>query len=231
MMGEFYVIATPIGNLEDISLRAVETLKKVDLILCEDTRVTKKLLDRYSISKPTMSYHQHSRLSRVEAIIEHLENGKTCGLVTDAGTPGMSDPGNELVAKIIGSFKGKIKIIPIPGPSAVSALVSVAGINMSKFNFRGFAPHKKGRETFFRSLASAAEPVIYFESPHRLIRNLELLEKICEEEGIDKKLIVGRELTKFFEEINRGRASEIIQHYRLNKDRKKGEFVIIAHNC
>jgi 16S rRNA (cytidine1402-2'-O)-methyltransferase len=228
-LGKLYIVATPIGNLEDITLRALRVLKEADLILCEDTRVTKKLLDRYEISKPLLSYHHHSKLSRVEKIVEHLENGKNLALVSDAGTPGINDPGNELIAKF-GNWgdegdKKKIEIIPIPGASAITALASVAGINMSRFTFLGFPPHKKGRETFFRSVAKNEYPVIYFESPHRFLKNLELLEKMKP----DAKLIVGRELTKMFEEILRGGIGEIRENWEKKPEKeKRGEFVVIV---
>jgi 16S rRNA (cytidine1402-2'-O)-methyltransferase len=232
--GKLYIVATPIGNLEDITLRTLRILKEVDLILCEDTRVTKKLLDRYEIKKPLLSYHHHSRLSRVEKIIEHLENGKDLALVSDAGTPGISDPGNELIGKLLACdpkmassdfLRYHLRIEPIPGASAVTCLASVAGINMSKFIFLGFPPHKKGRETFFRELAESKYPVIYFESPHRVLKNLELLSKFKP----DAKLIVGRELTKMFEEIKRGSLSEVLEYYKNNSDKVKGEFVIIVY--
>ena len=224
--GKLYIVATPIGNLGDITLRALRILREVDLILCEDTRVTKKLLDRYEMKKPLLSYHHHSKLSRVEKIIEHLENGKNLALVSDAGTPGVSDPGNELVDRITHNVERSIvKIIPIPGASAITAIASVAGINMSKFVFMGYPPHKKGRETFFREVAEAKYPVVYFESPHRFLKNLELLEKMKP----DAKLVVGRELTKMFEEIAKGSVSEILEYYKNNGDKVKGEFVIIIY--
>lgn len=239
--GKLYIVATPIGNLEDITLRALRVLKEADLILCEDTRVTKKLLDRYEIQKPLLSYHHHSKLSRVEKIVEHLENGKNLALVSDAGTPGISDPGNELIANLTPALslsrrgsEETIEIIPIPGASAITTLASVAGINMSRFTFLGFPPHKKGRETFFREVAEAKYPVVYFESPHRFLKNLELLEKFKP----DAKLVVGRELTKMFEEVKRGEIGEILKFYRGDKGdlgekgdkgKVKGEFVIIAY--
>lgn len=235
--GTLYIVATPIGNLEDITFRALRALKEADLILCEDTRVTKKLLDRYEIQKPLLSYHHHSKLSRVEKIVEHLENGKNLALVSDAGTPGVSDPGNELIGKLLNSdsdpkvglserfLKSDFRITPIPGASALTCLASVAGVNMSRFMFLGFPPHKKGRETFFRGVAESKHPVIYFESVHRVLKNLELLEKFKP----DAKLIVGRELTKMFEEIKRGSISEILEYYKSNSDKVKGEFVIIIY--
>ncbi|OGI25764.1 MAG: 16S rRNA (cytidine(1402)-2'-O)-methyltransferase [Candidatus Moranbacteria bacterium RBG_13_45_13] len=222
--GKLYIVATPIGNLKDTTLRALRVLKEVDLILCEDTRVTKKLLDRYEISKPLLSYHHHSKLSRVEKIIEHLENGKNLALISDAGTPGISDPGNILIEHITHNMEQKVDVIPIPGASAVTAIASVAGINMSKFTFLGFPPHKKGRETFFRGVAESKYPVIYFESPHRFLKNLELLEKFRP----DAKLIVGRELTKMFEEISRGGIGEIGEYFEKNPEKIRGEFVIIV---
>ncbi|HUD08694.1 MAG TPA: 16S rRNA (cytidine(1402)-2'-O)-methyltransferase [Candidatus Saccharimonadales bacterium] len=223
--GKLYIVATPIGNLEDITLRALRVLKEADLILCEDTRVTKKLLDRYEIQKPLLSYHHHSKLSRVEKIAEHLENGKNLALVSDAGTPGISDPGNELIAFLRLNLKNA-EIIPIPGTSAITTLASVAGINMSRFTFLGFPPHKKGRETFFREVAEMKYPIVYFESPHRFLKNLELLEKMKP----DAKLIVGRELTKMFEEILRGEIGEIRKNWEKKAEKeKRGEFVIIAY--
>jgi 16S rRNA (cytidine1402-2'-O)-methyltransferase len=223
--GKLYIIATPIGNLEDITLRALRVLKDVDLILCEDTRVTKRLLDRYEIQKPLLSYHHHSKLSRVEKIVEHLENGKNLALVSDAGTPGVSDPGNILIEHITHNIEKGVEIVPIPGASAVTCLASVAGINMSRFSFLGFPPHKKGRETFFREVAQSKYPVVYFESVHRFLKNLELLEKLKP----DAKLVLGRELTKMFEEIKKGTVAEILEYYKNSSDKVKGEFVIIAY--
>ena len=234
--GKLYIVATPIGNLEDITLRALKVLREVDLILCEDTRVAKKLLDRYEIQKPLLSYHHHSKLSRVEKIVEHLENGKNLALVSDAGTPGISDPGNELIAQLTKAQPSSerrlsLRIIPIPGASAITCLASVAGINMSRFTFLGFPPHKKGRETFFKEVAGAKYPVIYFESPHRFLKNLELLEKFRP----DAKLVVGRELTKMFEEIVRGEIRKIREYFQGNSENQedrgkvRGEFVIIIH--
>jgi len=225
--GKLYIVATPIGNLEDITLRALKVLREADLILCEDTRVAKKLLDRYEIQKPLLSYHHHSKLSRVEKIVEHLENGKNLALVSDAGTPGISDPGNELIRHITCNMEhiAQVEIVPVPGVSAVTCLGSVAGINMSKFCFLGFPPHKKGRETFFRDVAEAKYPVVYFESPHRFVKNLELLEKFKP----SAKLVVGRELTKMFEEVVRGEIGEIREYFEKNQEKVRGEFVIVAY--
>lgn len=219
--GTLYIVATPIGNLEDITLRALDILKKVGVIACEDTRVTAKLLARYEIKKPLISFHQHSQLSKFDKIITELKSGQDVALMTDAGTPGISDPGNKLVEEVI---KNNIKIIPIPGPSALGAIISIAGIDMQRFIFLGFPPHKKGRETFFKEIAGAEYPVVYYESPHRVIKNLELLQNLSS----GKKIILGRELTKMFEEIVRGSISDVLEYFQKNPDKIKGEFVIIV---
>jgi 16S rRNA (cytidine1402-2'-O)-methyltransferase len=166
----------------------------------------------------------------VEKIVEHLENGKNLVLVSDAGTPGVSDPGNELISHVTCNMKHEtqedcVEIIPIPGASAITCLASVAGINMSRFTFFGFPPHKKGRETFFREVAESQYPVIYFESVHRFLKNMELLEKFKP----DARLVVGRELTKMFEEIKRGEIGEIRKYFESNPRKIKGEFVVIKH--
>lgn len=227
--GILYIVATPIGNLEDITLRAVRTLKEVDLIACEDTRVTKKLLDHYKIKKPAISYFQHSKLAKISQIIDSLKSGKNVGLVTDAGTPGISDPGNKLVEQ---ALEENIKVVPIPGPSGLTTLASVAGIDMQKFIFLGFPPHKKGRETFFKEVAAAKYPVIYYDSVYRVLKNLELLQNLSSDlpagrQG--KNIILGRELTKMFEEVARGKISEILEYFEKNKSKIKGEFVVIIY--
>ena len=221
-MGILYIVATPIGNLQDITLRALETLKNVDFIACEDTRVTSKLLNHYSIKKPLISYHQHSELKKIDFIVDKLKEGSNIALVTDAGTPGISDPGNILVAEAV---KNNIEIHPIPGSSALASIISIAGIDLQKFLFFGFPPHKKGRETFFKKIINSEYPAIYYESPHRVIKNLELL-KILE---CSKRIIIGREITKIFEEVQRGNVDEILSYYQKNKDKIKGEFVVIVY--
>lgn len=220
--GILYIVATPIGNLGDITFRAVETLKKADLIACEDTRVTQKLLNHYGVKKPTTSFFQHSKMPKISQIIGDLKTGRNVALVTDAGTPGISDPGNRLVEEAI---RENIAVMPVPGPSGLSAIVSVAGIDMQRFTFLGFPPHKKGRETFFKEVAALNYPVVYYESPHRVIKNLELLKRLKTE----KKIIIGRELTKMFEETIRGTVDEAIEYFTDNKSKVKGEFVIIVY--
>lgn len=215
-------MATPIGNLEDITLRAIRILKESDFVACEDTRVARKLLIHYNIKTPMVSYFQHSKLARTAEIINRIRAGKNASLITDAGTPGISDPGNKLVEEAI---KNEIRVVPIPGSSAISALISVAGIDLQQFIFLGFPPHKKGRETYFKKVAAADLPVIYYESPHRVIKNLELLGGLAPE----KQVILGRELTKMFEETVRGNCQEVLKYFQENKDKVKGEFVIVVH--
>jgi len=217
--GILYVVATPIGNLEDITLRAQKVFKDVDIIACEDTRVTKKLLPE---GKKVLSFHQHSGRPKAEKIIDKLLGGKDVALVTDAGTPGISDPGNILVAE---AAKNGIKVVPVPGASALTAILSVAGIDTQRFLFLAYPPHKKGREKFFKEVAESKYPVVYYESPHRFLKNLELLNTDLNH---DKKIIVGRELTKIHEEIVRGSTGEILDYFTKNPDRVRGEFVVVV---
>jgi 16S rRNA (cytidine1402-2'-O)-methyltransferase len=222
-MSKFFVVATPIGNLGDITYRAVETLKSVDLILCEDTRVTKKLLDKYGIVKPTMSFHAQSKLSKIEKIFELLRSGKDLALVTDAGTPGISDPGSLLISKI--KEEGfDVEVIPIPGPSAVIAALSASGLPTHEFTFLGFLPHKKGRETLFREIASASRTMAFYESTHRIIKTLEALVKFCP----NKNICVAREITKIYEEFKIGSATELLEYFTEKPEKQRGEFVVIV---
>lgn len=221
--GILYIVATPIGNLEDITFRALRILKEVNLIACEDTRIASRILTHYSIKKTLISYHQHSELKKIDLIINKLKEGENIALITDAGTPGISDPGNILVAEAI---KNNIEIHPIPGPSALAAIVSVSGIDLQKFLFLGFPPHKKGRETFFKEVIASKYPIIYYESPHRFMKNVELLKGL----GLARSIIVGREITKIFEQIVRGNIDEILNYFEQNQDKIKGEFVLIIDN-
>lgn len=220
-MPTLYIVATPIGNLEDITLRALRILKEVDLILCEDTRVTRKLLDHYQITKPLLSFHQHSDERKIQEIINHVSRGENIALVTDSGTPNVSDPGGKLIELI--KDNELIKIEPIPGPSALTTLISVAGIDLHEFLFLGFLPHKKGRQTLVKKIIGSDIPVIVYESVHRVEKFLNELEKLGL--GSDRQLIIGRELTKIFETIYRGNLTEIKE--QLIKDQIRGEFVII----
>ncbi|HPA25262.1 MAG TPA: 16S rRNA (cytidine(1402)-2'-O)-methyltransferase [bacterium] len=266
-----YIVATPIGNLEDITLRALRIFKSVDYILCEDTRVTKKLLDHYEIypikslvkdqsakqfdrlNKKLISYHQHSSDKKIQEILELIKNNNVA-LVTDAGTPGISDPGNKLIARLVETrhclVSSNTNIVPVPGPSALITALSISGLPTDKFIFKGFVPHKKGRETFLRQVLDSEETVVFYESCHRILKTLSALcypsfchsresgnpEKdnwIPDQVRDDKKekhLVVCRELTKKFETIYRGTANEILE--QIKKDfptgNPKGEFVVIS---
>ncbi len=212
-----YVVATPIGNLGDITFRAVETLKNVDKIYCEDTRRTRVLLDHYDIKKPYESFHHHSSDERIEQIVRGLKNGDEIAYVSDAGTPGVADPAGKLVERC---HQEGIKVSPLPGPSAVTSLLSVAGIYANEYTFSGYVPTKKGRQTFVKTMLKSEIPVVFFETAPRLIK---LLDQIMEFGGENRKLIVGRELTKQFEQIEVGKPTEL-------KDKIKeirGEFVLV----
>lgn len=223
-MSKFYVIATPIGNLEDITLRAIETLKNVDLILCEDTRQTRKLLEKYNIKNETMSYHAQSKLAKVDKILEFLKEGKNLALVSDAGTPGISDPGAMLVAQIKENLEESVDVVPIPGASAVIAALSASGLPIHEFTFLGFLPHKKGRETLFKEIAEAKRTFVFYESPHRILKTLESLNKFCPE----KKVCIAREITKIYEEFKTGTAEELLEYLNQNPVKQKGEFTVIV---
>ncbi len=224
-MSKFYVVATPIGNMGDITLRALETLKNVDLILCEDTRETHKILERYAISKPTMSYHAQSKLAKVDKIFELLEEGKNLALVSDAGTPTISDPGAMLVSKIKEKFTTEeVQVIPIPGASAIISALSASGLPTHEFTFLGFLPHKKGRETLFKEIASAERTMAFYESPHRILKTLESLIKFCP----NKKVCIARELTKIYEEFKTGTPAEVLEYLTKNPEKQRGEFTVIV---
>ena len=228
-MSVLYIVATPIGNLEDISLRALKILKEVDLILCEDTRVTKKLLDHYGIKTPILSYHQHSKLQKIEYILELLKEDKNLALVSDAGTPGISDPGGKLISLAIKQCNN-LTIVPVPGPSAVTCAASIAGFGMDKFLFLGFPPKKRKRKKFFEEVINSKYPVIFYESPYRIIKTLKelssLFVQIRGQISENSRVVVCRELTKKFETIYRGKIDEVIKE--IEKDKIKGEFVVIV---
>ena len=220
MSGILYIVATPIGNLKDITLRALEVLKSVDLILAEDSRVTVGLLKAYEIVKPIKAFHQHSK--NTKWILDELKLGKNIALVSDAGTPGVNDPGGILIEEIVNSSPD-VKIVPIPGVSALTTLMSVAGISLENFKYLGFIPHKKGRQTLFKMIAELEMPAIFFESTHRIIKTLEQLYEVAP----NKKIVVGRELTKMFETIYRGTIPEVVE--KLNSSSIKGEFTVIVY--
>jgi 16S rRNA (cytidine1402-2'-O)-methyltransferase len=247
-MGILYIVATPLGNLKDISLRALEVLREADLVVCEDTRQTLKLLNRYQISKPLVSYFQHSKLSKIDYIAEQLKQGKKVALVTDAGTPGISDPGGRLIEQLPlicysresgnpdpgsgfpvkpGMTQGRdLKIVPIPGPNAAVAALSVSGFPADRFIFMGFPPHKKGRNKFFSELVRAEYAVVFYESTHRILKTLNQIKLVLP----NRQLVVCRELTKQFESIYRGAAEEILKILESDKNNQKGEFVIVIEH-
>jgi len=214
-----YIIATPIGNLSDISPRAITVLSNVDLVLAEDTRVTRTLFEHYNIKKELLSYHQHSGRGIIDKIIKLLEQGKDIALVSDAGTPGINDPGNFLIQEITKELP-EIKIVAIPGANAAISALSISGFPTDKFTFLGFPPHKKGRQTFFRNIEAIAHTVVLYESKHRIVKALEQLAPL------GRPLVVCRELTKQFETTYRGNAEEIL--LRLTDNNLLGEFVIVV---
>lgn len=232
-LGTLYIIATPIGNLEDISLRAIRILSEVDIVLAEDTRVTKKLLDFIQTKNtfPTskfprlLSYHQHTGEEKKLEILKYLMDGLSIALVTDAGTPGISDPGNELIEYLL-SFQKDLNIVPLPGASSVTAALSVSGFNASKFTFIGFLPKKKSRKILEESLVLGI-PVVFFESPYRIFKTLYVLKEL---KHVPVRVFIGRELTKLHEEIIRGELNSVISKLEEKEKelkRVKGEIVVI----
>ena len=216
--GTLFIVATPIGNLEDMTFRGLRILKDCSLIAAEDTRHTRKLLNHYDISTPTISYFEHNRFTRIPKIIDQLNLGNDIALVTDAGTPGISDPAYKLIRAAIESH---CKVEAIPGASASITALVASGLPTDRFVFEGFLPHKKGRKVKLEHLSSINGTLIFYESPNRLVRTLkDILEYIG-----DRPIAIGRELSKKFEEIMRGRVSDILSHYNTNKP--KGEFVIV----
>lgn len=213
-----YVVATPIGNLEDITLRAIRVLGEVDFIFAEDTRVTKKLLNHLEIDKIVYRYDENVKYHQISNIINMLENGNKIAIVTDAGTPCISDPGWELVDA---AHKKGIKVVPIAGPSAMTAAASVAGISMRRFCMEGFLPKKKGRQTLLKKLAEEERTIVIFESPHRIEKTLRDIETFM---GV-KEVVIVREITKIYEEVLRGTTTELIE--KISKNPLKGEIVLL----
>ena len=228
-----YVVATPIGNLEDITFRAVRVLREVAVILCEDTRTTKKLLDHYDITTPTISFHSHSGQAKIEKVCALLEEGKDIALVSDAGTPTISDPGAVLVSAVRDRFGDGVTITPIPGPNAAIAALSVSGVSASDFLFLGFLPHKKGRATLFDEIVASKRTVVFYESPHRIIKALISLREHLKEDGgasdkRQRKVVIARELTKVHEEVVSGTVDEVIAFFEMHPEKVRGEFVVVV---
>jgi 16S rRNA (cytidine1402-2'-O)-methyltransferase len=219
-----YVVATPIGNLGDMSPRAVEVLKNVAIIACEDTRVTKKLLDHFDIQTKTTSYHAQSDDKKEDYILELLREGRDVALVSDAGTPTISDPGSRLVKRVYDELDD-VQVVTIPGASAVMSALSISGIPSPQFVFLGFLPHKKGRETLFREIAESQRTIVFYESPHRIEKTLKSL---AEGLGEARVVAVARELTKMYEQVVRGSAAEVLTYFQEHSDQVRGEFVVIV---
>ena len=220
MPGRLYVVSTPIGNLEDVTYRAVRILKEVDWIACEDTRTTRRLLDHYGISRPTVSYHEHNETGRAAELIARIEQGESGALVSDAGTPLLSDPGYRLVHA---AAEAGVRVEALPGPSALLAGLVVSGLPTDRFLFVGFFPAKQGqRRHLLESLADEAATLVLYEAPHRIV---ETLEDIAATLG-KRQMVVGRELTKIHEETLRGTADEIRESL-IARDAIRGEFVVM----
>lgn len=223
-MSTLYVVGTPIGNLEDLSPRARRVLSDVDVILCEDTRVTKKLLSHFDIHTKTISYHARSEAAKLDYVLSFFGEGKSVALVSDAGTPAISDPGALLVSLVRERYPD-VKIVSIPGPSAVTAALSIAGLPASDFLFLGFLPHKKGRETLFKEIAASPRTVVFYESPHRIEKTLARLVELLIPE---RKTVICREITKMFEEVVSGSAKDVSAYFANNKEKVRGEFVVLV---
>jgi 16S rRNA (cytidine1402-2'-O)-methyltransferase len=214
-----YVVATPIGHLDDITLRAIEILKSVGFIACEDTRETRKLLDHIGIvDAELLSYHAQSADSREDQILERLLAGGTAAIVSDRGTPGISDPGSRLIRRAV---EAGISVVPIPGASAVITALQASGADTSRFEYLGFLPHKKGRQTLFEYMKSVDHTVVFYESPHRILKTLDALR------DSGKQIVVCRELTKMHEEFVRGSAEAVYEAFAGRSD-IRGEFVVIV---
>lgn len=224
-MGTLSIVGTPIGNLGDITLRALDTLKQADAIACEDTRVTAKLLARYDIQKPLLIFHARSGRTASDRILALLAQGKRVALVTDAGTPGISDPGSELVRAVRDKLAGEVTIEAVPGPSALAAALSIAGVPTNEFLFLGFLPHKKGRQTLFKEIAKEERTVVFYESPHRIEKALASLAEVLPE---GRRVTVARELTKLHESLVEGTAQEVRDHFAARPTEVRGEFVVIV---
>jgi 16S rRNA (cytidine1402-2'-O)-methyltransferase len=219
--GVLYVVGTPIGNLEDITYRAVRIFSEVDCVLCEDTRVTGVLLKRYGIAATLRRYDAHASEQVHARIIEDLLAGRTMALVSDAGTPGVSDPGVELVARV---REAGARVEVVPGPSAVTTAISLAGIPGNQFTFLGFVPQKKGRETFFKSLATHTQPAVFLESTHRIMKALASLGELQPA----ARVYLARELTKLHEELLVGSAAKLLARLEAEPVKQKGEFVVLV---
>jgi 16S rRNA (cytidine1402-2'-O)-methyltransferase len=223
MSGFLYIVPTPIGNLEDMTFRAVRILKEVDLVLCENTSVTQRVFKEYGITTATTVFYANTGFKNIEKIMGLLEEGKSLALVSDAGTPTISDPGVLLVEKIYKELP-VVKVVALPGASALTTALSVSGISSANFMFYGFLPHKKGRETIFKAVASSSVTSVFYESVHRIEKTLESLAGIL---SPDRTVVIVRELTKIHEEVVKGTAEEVRMYFETNQDHIRGEFVVL----
>lgn len=222
-MAKLSIVATPIGNLEDITLRALRTLREAGVVFCEDTRVTRKLFDRYEIGTPLRRLDANTEMKGAEEVIECLKRGDNVAYVTDAGTPTISDPGHRMVARVREELGAEATIEAIPGPSAITAALSISGVPADNFLFLGFLPHKKGRQTMLKKIAETGETVVLYESSHRILKLLEEMHTFIP----SRHIIVVREVTKKFEEVQVGTASHLLEGIKQFPERTKGEFVVI----
>lgn len=226
-VGTLSIVGTPIGNMEDITLRALGTLKEASVIYCEDTRVTKKLLDRYEIDTPPRRLDAHTELKNAREVIDRLAAGERVAYCTDAGTPGISDPGYRLVAAVREALGDDAVIEAIPGPSALTAALSIAGVPADSFRFAGFLPHKKGRQTALKEIAAEKGTVVLYESSHRILKLLAELAGVIP----GRQVAVAREITKKFEEVRVGTPADMREFFGTHPEHTKGEFVIIVTPC
>jgi len=222
MIGKLFIVATPIGNLNDITFRAIEVLKNVDIVLAEDTRQSKKLFAHFEISTPIRAFHEHNEREKTKAIIGEIYSGKSIALISDAGTPLISDPGYFLVAQ---AKKEGLKVVPIPGPSALISALSASGLASDSFTFLGFLPSKQtARVKLLKSLVSRTETSIFYESPKRILATLTDMRRIF---GDSRKVCLAKELTKVFETIHTGSIPNLIEYLTIDQNHQKGEFVIL----
>ncbi len=226
-LGTLFVAATPIGNLEDITIRALRILREADYVLCEDTRTTRALLNKYEVKTPSISYHQHSGAGKIAQLLRYLGAGKNLVLVSDAGTPGISDPGSALVSAALAEYGDDLSVVPLPGPSAVISALSISGWPVDRFTFFGFLPHKKGRQTMLKDILKSSYPAVFYESKHRLAKCLQEIGSLGAEDGRPVEIILARELTKMFESVYRGSPAELLDMLKEDADMQKGEFVVL----
>lgn len=226
MDGALYIVATPIGNLGDISVRAIEILKQVDLIAAEDTRHSKTLLERFLIKTKICAYHEHNEEKITQQLIQQLQNGDSIALISDAGTPLINDPGYKLVAA---AHDHNIKVVPIPGPSAIITALSASGLPTNKFTFEGYLPAKsEARKKCLQELMSESRTLVFYEAPHRIVESIKIMQEIF---GAERRMTIARELTKQFEQIVRDKLSTINEKLENGEIKIKGEFVVVVEGA